>query len=121
MREPSDPLTRLVKQIDQRVEQAAGRRPGGRRLGTYVIFCSAAAGLDERLRQLAAAEQLKQLSLCIEPPTGPTRYEIAPEAAVTVLIFNSKRRVLANFALRKGELDEKSSSAILQALSLALP
>jgi hypothetical protein len=63
------------------------------------------------------------VSLGIGAP--PKDYEVAKEADVTVVIYNVSRRgqqkVMANFALRLGELDEAKADAIVKALSDVLP
>jgi hypothetical protein len=121
VRETSDPLTGLVKKIEQRVDAAAGKST--RTLGAYVIFCDNADGLDKQLRGLAEKEALKRVCLGIGAP--PANYGVAKEAEVTVVIYSVGRRpeqkVTANFALRKGELDEAKADAIVKALSEALP
>ena len=123
MRETSDPLTGLVKKIDQAVDQAAGKRAGNRGLGAFVLFDGNADGLDQRLREMAEKEGLKRVNLCIGAP--PPDYEVAKEAEVTVVIYSVGRRweqkVTANFALRKGELDEATADAIVKALTETLP
>ena len=54
-----------------------------------------------------------------------TAQAVAKDAAVTVVIYNMARRgqqkVTANFALRKGELNEAKADAIVKALSDVLP
>jgi hypothetical protein len=116
-------LTGLVKKIDQAVDQAAGKRAGSRGLGAFVLFDGNADGLDQRLRELAEKEGLKRVNLCIGAP--PPDYEVAKEADVTVVIYSVGRRweqkVTANFALRKGELDEATADAIVKALTETLP
>jgi hypothetical protein len=114
-------LTSLVKKIDQRLASAAGKTP--RTLGAYVIFVNNANGLDQRLRGIADKEALKHVSLSIGNP--PKNYEVANEADVTAVIYSVGRRreqhVIANFALRKGELDDCETDAIVKALSAVLP
>jgi hypothetical protein len=121
VRETSDPLTGLVKKIEQRLDAAAGKT--ARPVGAYVIFISNADGLDNRLRSRAEKDGLKRVHLCIGEPPG--NYEIAGEADVTVVIYTVGRRsqqtVTANFALRKGELDEAKADAIVKALTAVLP
>lgn len=123
VREVSDPLTSLVKKIDQRVnEAAASRAKAAPELGTYIIFCKDAEGLDDQLRRLAEYESLTRVSFGIGAP--PVDYNLASEADVTVVIYQVGRRgdpVKANFALRINELDEKRSAAIVEALSKVLP
>jgi hypothetical protein len=113
-------LTGLVKKIDERLA-TAGKTP--RALGAYVLFVNNSDGLDKRLRALAEKEGLKRVSLGIGAP--PKNYEVANEADVTAVIYTGGRRnqqhVTANFALRKGELDEAKADAIVKALSQVLP
>ena len=120
MRDTSDPLTSLVKRIDRRLA-AAGK--SARPQGVYVIFVNNADGLDKRLRAMAEKAGLKHVSLCIGTP--PKNYEVSGEADVTVVIYRIGRRrlepVTANFALRKGELNEAKTDAIVKALSAVLP
>jgi hypothetical protein len=124
VRETSDPLTGLVKKIDQAVDAASGKRAANSRgLGAFVLFDNSADGLDQRLRGMAEKEGLKRVNLCIGAP--PEDYAVAKEADVTVVIYTVGRRweqkVTANFALRKGELDEATADAIVQALADVLP
>jgi hypothetical protein len=116
----NDPLTGLVKKLDQRLASAA---KGPRTRGAYVIFDSNADGLDKKLRGIAEKEALKHVTLGIGAP--PADYQVAKGAEVTVVIYNPDRRgrqkVTANFALRKGELDDAKADAITKALSEVLP
>ena len=118
----SDPLTSLVKKIEQQVNKAAAKHKPGKTLGVFVIVNSA-DGRADQLRVLAQKESLQRVNLCIG--TAPQRYDVSPEADVTAVIYNLGRRyeqsVTANFALRKGELDDCTTDAIVQALSEALP
>jgi hypothetical protein len=117
VRETSGPLTSLVKTIDQRLTMSPGKP------GVYVIFLNSTDGLENRLRETAEKEALKRVSICIGAPRPD--YEIAAEADITVVIYRVGQRrqekVTANFALRKGELDECTADAIVRALSEALP
>jgi hypothetical protein len=114
-------LTGLVKKIEQTVDAASGKGP--RPVGVYVIFVNNADGLDNQLRELADKESLKRVHLCIGPPKDD--YELARDADVTVVIYQVGQRrqekVMANFALRKGELDGAKADAIVKALAEALP
>jgi hypothetical protein len=120
VREPSDPLASLVKQIEQRLA-TAGKSP--RTLGVYVIVVQNADGLDGRLQAMAQKAGLKRVALGIGTP--PANYGVAAEADLTVVIYNPERRnkqqVRANFALRRGELDEAKTDAIVKAVSDVLP
>jgi hypothetical protein len=120
VRETSDSLTSLVKKIDQRVEAATAKAP--QTLGAYIMFVNNADGLDKQLRGMADKEALKRVCLGIGAP--PKDYEVSDQADVTVVIYNPGRRgerVTANFALRKGELNEAKADAIVKSLSDVLP
>ena len=98
----------------------AGKCP--RPLGVYVIFVNNADGLDKQLRGMAEENALKRVSLGIGAP--PEDYEVAREADVTVVIYGGpegEEKVKANFALRKGDLDEAKADAIVKALARVLP
>ncbi len=120
VREVSDPLTSLVKAIDQKISAASGKYP--KKLGTFVIIGDAEGRVDQ-LHGLAQSEGIQRVNLCIGNP--PPRYEINPEADITVVIYTpgrpTKNVVTANFALRRGELDESQSIAIVAALTNVLP
>jgi len=102
-------LTGLAKKIDQRLDEAAAKQPQGRHWGVFIIFDSDAKGLDQQLRATAEKEALKRVSLCLGSP--PAAYEVSKEAAVTAVIYN-RGKVAANFALRKGQLDEAKRDAV---------
>jgi hypothetical protein len=114
-------LTGLVKKIEQRLEAAAGKTP--RALGAYILFDSNADGLADRLRSMAAKESLKRVFLGIG--AAPQDYAVSSDAEVTVVIYTPNRRweqrVTANFAFRKGMLDDAKSDAIVRALADVLP
>jgi hypothetical protein len=121
VRDTSDPLTSLVKKIDQRMQAAVGRTP--RPLGAYFLFMNNTSGLDQRLRRLAETQALKQVALGIAIP--PADYAVAKEADVTVVVYSPARRgdqhVTANFALRKGELHDSKAADIVKAIAAVLP
>ena len=116
----SDPLTSLVKRMDETVNAAAGKYP--QKLGTFVIIGDA-PGRAEDLRGLAECESLKRVTLCIG--AAPARYEVNKDADLTVVIYTpgrpGRQAVTANFALRTGELDDAKSDAIIAALANVLP
>ena len=120
-REISDPLTSLVKQMDRQLEEAA-RRVGQEHVGVFVVFCINDPQLGQRLQALASKEGIKHVVLCATNAPDPPRYRLAGEADLTALIYQGRnRKVAANFALLKGQLDEKRTQDILESLSRVLP
>jgi hypothetical protein len=114
-------LTSLVKKIDQRMQGAVGKTQ--RELGVYVLHMNNENGLDQRLRTLAEKEAIKRVALGIGAP--PADYAVANEADVTVVVYPPARRgrqtVSANFALRKGELNDTTINAIVKSIADVLP
>jgi hypothetical protein len=114
-------LTSLVKKIDQRMQAAVGKTP--RQLGAYVMFMKDGNGLDKRLRGLAEKEAIGRVALGIGAP--PADYAVANEADVTVVVYSpalrGQQQVTANFALRKGELNDAKADEIVKAIAAVLP
>ena len=103
------------------MQAAVGKTP--RQLGVYVLFMNNANGLDQRLRSMAEKTALQRVDLGIGVP--PQRYEVSNEADLTVVVYNPERRgrqrVTANFALRKGELNDSKIADIVKAIAAVLP
>ncbi len=119
--ETSDPLTGLVKKIDEQLQGAAGKTP--RALGVFVLYENKTDILADQLVAIAEMESLCQVSQCIGGP--PPDYEISTDADITVVIYKPGRRgeqkVTANFALRKGELTAAKRDEIVKAFTEILP
>ncbi|HXG10319.1 MAG TPA: hypothetical protein VNK04_11190 [Gemmataceae bacterium] len=109
-REVSDPLTSLVKKIEDATVQNKSKN-----LNSFVVFLSDDEGLEKQLKALAAKENIKNTVLTIDNPAGPAPYKIAKEADVTVILYKNKK-VVVNHAYRKGELKEKDINMILSEL-----
>ena len=60
-REVSDPLTSLVKKIDE-----ATAKNSDCKMGSFVVFCSKEEGLDKKLKELVDKEKLTKTILAIE-------------------------------------------------------
>ena len=108
-REVGDPLTRLVKKLDDITEQNKKAD-----MGSFVVFCSDDPGLEKRLAGLAEKEKLKHLILTIDNPAGPKDYQIAKDADVTVVLYTDFK-VVANYVYRKGEFKDQEIDKILAA------
>jgi hypothetical protein len=118
--EVGDPLTALLKQLDKDLADAAARAPDAARPGVFVVFNSDDLRLKQKLQTLLDREGLKRVVLCLGNSEWPARYEVAEEAGLTVALYQT-RTVAANFALRKGELDQDRVKAISKALTRVLP
>ncbi len=115
-REVSDPLTNLIKKID-----AETARNKSARMGSFVVFLSEDENLGHALEALAKKEGIETTILGIlENRAGPPPYKLAKDAHVTVILY-VKRKVVANHAFKKGELNAKAIDAILADVPKILP
>jgi hypothetical protein len=114
-RKVTGPLTSLVKKIDD----ATGKNKS-KKMGSFVVFLNDDEKLADQLKALAEKEGLKRIVLTIDNPAGHPAYKIAKEADVTVVLYN-QRDVKANFAFRKGELNDEAITKVVGAISKIVP
>lgn len=109
--------TPAVNKLAQQIEAVASKN---KELSACVIFCNDEADLPKKLKEAAAKANLKKVILAIDNPAGPDGYGVAKTAEVTVLLYTD-RKVVTNFAFRKGELDDKQIDLVISGLSKILP
>ena len=114
-REITGPLTSLVKKID-----AATVEHKDCKMGSFVVFCSDEEGLEGKLKDLAKKEDLKKVVLTIDNPAGPKAYKIDKEADVTVVLYE-KQKVKANYAFKKGGLQDADVDKIVADVAKVIP
>jgi hypothetical protein len=114
-REISDPLTSLVKKVDE----TTGKHQAAR-MGSFVVFCNDAEGLEKRLKVVAEKEALKNIVLAIDNPAGPAEFKVAKQADVTVVLY-VELKVVANYAFAKGELKDGDIEKIIADVPKILP
>ena len=110
-REVSGPLTSLVKKID-----AETAKNSKKNMGSFVVFLNDKEGLAKDLKQLADKEGINKTVLTIDNVAGPDGYDVAKDAEVTVVLYN-QRKVAANYAFRKGELNDQAIEKIVNDVS----
>src|SRR5919202_207930 len=115
-REISDPLTSLVKKIDQ-----ATAKHEDARMGSFVVFLSDDEGLEQRLKELARKEGIKNTVLTVmDNRSGPPGYNVSPQADVTVILY-TRKTVKANHAFKKGELTQKDVDRLVSEIPKIVP
>jgi hypothetical protein len=106
----SDPLGKLLTRLDA---EGASRKDSG-----YKVWMTQLAERAE-LDTLAKWAQKQGLKNCpvgaFEDADGPPAYKLHKDADVTVLLF-VKQKVVANFAFRAGELDDKAIDNVMKAV-----
>jgi len=114
-RETSPTLTKLIKKIDE-----ATTKNKGCDMGSFVVFCNDKDGLDKELAGLVKENGISKTVLAIDNPAGPKDYKVAKDADVTVVLYTD-RTVKANYAFKKGELNDKAIDTIVADISKILP
>jgi hypothetical protein len=114
-REVSDPLTSLVKKIDE-----ATAKNSGCKMGSFVVFLSDDEKLEKKLKEVADKEHLKHTVLSIDNPAGPKAYKVDKDADVTVVLYTN-RTVKANHSFKKGGLTDKDVDVIVSDIAKILP
>jgi hypothetical protein len=103
-REINDPLTSLVKKVDE------ANAKKGKKMASFVVVLK--DDVEEQLKKLSEKEGIKNTVLTYEKPEGPEGLKIAKEAAVTVVLYVNKK-AKANHAFKKGELQEKQIEKVM--------
>lgn len=106
----SDPLAKLMAKLDS-------ARPVKNEVGfkTWLTHTIATADLDG-LAKWAQDKGLKGVPVgAFEDADGPPAYKLNTDADVTVLFF-VKQKVVANFAFRAGELDDKAIEKVMKSV-----
>jgi hypothetical protein len=106
-REVSDPLTSLVKKIDEATAKNASAK-----LGSFIVFLSDDEKLEKALKDWGTKNKIEHTILTIDNPAGPQGYGVAKDADVTVVLY-SKHNVKVNYAFRRGELSDKDADKIV--------
>jgi len=108
----SEPAGKLAAQIDKAVPEHKKAD-----LRAWVTFLhDDQAAFDPKVVDWAKKHALRTLPVGVyEDAAGPPTYKIAKDADVTVLLF-VKKKVVANFAFREGELNDEKSAEIMKAL-----
>jgi hypothetical protein len=114
-RDASEPLTKLIKQLDHATAKNAGCS-----MGSFVVFLSDSDSLEKQLKEVAEKEKLKHTILSIDNPSGPKGYEVAKDADVTVVLY-TEHKVKANYAFKKGELSGKAIDQIVADIAKITP
>jgi hypothetical protein len=105
-REMSPALIQLLRSLDLVAANC------GRPMGAYVIFCSDDPAMPALLENAARGWNLSKMIVAAFHADGPQGYQIAPDADVTVLLYN-RVTVMANHAFRRGELTEQAARAVV--------
>ena len=115
-REVSEPLTSLVRKLDE-----ATAKNSKNKMGSFVVFLNNdKKATAKELEALAQKEHIDNTVLAVFKAAGPTDYDVSPDADVTVVLYVDMT-VKVNHAYRKGDLKDQDVGQIVQELSKILP
>lgn len=110
-REVTPAVAKLAKQIDE-----ANLKNTKKGMGSFVVFLSNSEELPKQAKDMAEKEKLKTIILSVDNPAGPTRYNVAKDADVTVVLYN-EFVVSTNHAFRKGELNDQAVTKVVEEIA----
>jgi hypothetical protein len=107
----SDPLGKLVKQLDGAVKEQKAAE-----MRSWVTFLAEdQTKMDPLVVKWAQQHAIGLPCAVFEDTVGPPTYLLAKEADVTVLL-SVKQKVVANFAFRAGELNDAAIADIVKSV-----
>jgi hypothetical protein len=108
-REINDPLTGLVKKLDE------VNKDKGAKMGSVVVFLSDDEAMEKAIKGLAEKQKVEKTTLMKANPAGPEDLHINKEADVTVLLYVGKT-VKVNRAYKKGEFKTEEIEKVVNDL-----
>ena len=110
------PMTaKLIKKLDE-----AAKANTKAEMGAFAVFLSDDDKISDKLKGMCDKAKVETLTVAVDNPTGPTKYNVSKEADLTV-VFYTDRVVKANWSFEKGKLTEKDIETIVKDLSKILP
>jgi len=111
-------MTPAVASLLAKLDAATAERQEAR-LASFTVFLGDPDNLKGPVKQLAEKHTIRHDILTVDE-TAPESYEIAADAAVTVILYR-QHKVKANRAYRAGELKDQTIQAILSDLNAMVP
>jgi hypothetical protein len=108
-------VQKLVKKLEEAVAANAKAE-----MGSYVVFLSDDDKLSDKLKAWSDKEKLSNVTLAVDNPSGPSKYNVAKDADVTVVLYVD-RVSKANWAFKKGDFKDEHVDAVIKGLDKILP
>jgi hypothetical protein len=112
-------ITPLVGLLMMKIDAVVAARQEDARLASYAVFLGAPERISPTVKQMGERFGIRHCVLTVDDE-APKSYAIAPDAAVTVLLYH-RHTVKANHAFKAGELGSRGIEAILADLNRMLP
>lgn len=89
-------------------------------MGSFAVYLTDDDKASAKLEELAKENKIKNLTLSIDNPAGPAKYEINKDADITVVLYN-EHKVVANYSFKKGEIKDADIDAIIKDVAKIVP
>jgi hypothetical protein len=89
-------------------------------MGCFVVFLSDDDKLGAELKTMAEKAKLKNVTIAIDTPAGPNKYNVSKDADLTVVLYTD-RKVVSNYSFEKGKIADKDIEAIAKDAAKMVP
>lgn len=89
-------------------------------MGAFVVFLSDDDKMADKLKEVSDKLKLKNVTLAVDNPAGPDKYNVAKDADVTVVLYTA-RTSKVNYAFAKGKITDKDIETIGKDVSKITP
>jgi hypothetical protein len=90
-------------------------------MGSFVVFLSDKEALPNQLTEFAKAEKLQHCILAVDNPAGPEGYNVAKDAAVTVVLYRDRTSVVNHAFRSSSDLTDRTIEQIINDVSKIEP
>ncbi|CAN5379603.1 hypothetical protein BH11PLA2_BH11PLA2_44920 [soil metagenome] len=106
---------KLIKKLEEATAANAKAE-----MGAFVVFLSDDDKLAAKLKSMSDDHKLKNVTLAVDNPSGPAKYNVEKDADLTIVLYVD-RTSKANYAFKKGAITDANIDAVMKDLSKILP
>jgi hypothetical protein len=106
---------KLIKKLDEATKANAKAE-----MGSFCVFLTDDDKAADKLKTWTDKEKIKELIVAVDNPSGPSKYNVAKEADLTVVLYVD-HTVKANWSFEKGKITDENIDSIIKDLSKILP
>jgi hypothetical protein len=106
---------KLIKALEKATADNAAAE-----MGSFVVFLSDSDKTEKALKKFSDDAKLKNVTLAVDNPAGPEKYNVSKDADLTVVLYTD-RVVKVNKSFEKGKITDKDIEAIVGDVSKILP
>jgi hypothetical protein len=115
-RDNTPEVAKLIKAIDQTTVKHKDWN-----MGSFFVFLSDKESLPKQLTDLAESAKLQKCVLSVDNPAGPEGYNVAKDAAVTVVLYRNRTAVVNHTYRSASDLTDKAIQEIVNDVSKIEP